>query len=83
MSALRFERSATDGAARRGRITLPRGTIETPAFMPVVLSAPDVTGPRSGGAEPALVVEFSGGARVLVGAHAPAALVSATLKALR
>ena len=35
MSALRFELLATDGAARRGRITLPRGTIETPAFMPV------------------------------------------------
>jgi len=35
MSALAFELLATDGAARRGRITLPRGTIETPAFMPV------------------------------------------------
>jgi len=35
MSALRFELLATDGAARRGRVTLPRGTIETPAFMPV------------------------------------------------
>jgi len=35
MSALRFELLATDSAARRGRITLPRGTIETPAFMPV------------------------------------------------
>lgn len=33
--ALRFERMATDGAARRGRLHLPRGTIETPAFMPV------------------------------------------------
>jgi queuine tRNA-ribosyltransferase len=35
MSALQFELLATDGAARRGRITLPRGVIETPAFMPV------------------------------------------------
>jgi queuine tRNA-ribosyltransferase len=35
MSALRFDLLAGDGAARRGRITLPRGTIETPAFMPV------------------------------------------------
>ncbi|HEX3895422.1 MAG TPA: tRNA guanosine(34) transglycosylase Tgt [Rudaea sp.] len=35
MSALQFQLLATDGAARRGRITLPRGTIETPAFMPV------------------------------------------------
>ncbi|MBK1729592.1 tRNA guanosine(34) transglycosylase Tgt [Halorhodospira halophila] len=32
---MRFERMATDGAARRGRLHLPRGTIETPAFMPV------------------------------------------------
>jgi len=30
-----FDLLATSGAARRGRITLPRGTIETPAFMPV------------------------------------------------
>lgn len=30
-----FELLGTDGAARRGRITFPRGTIETPAFMPV------------------------------------------------
>ncbi len=33
--ALRFERLASDGAARRGRLRLPRGCIETPAFMPV------------------------------------------------
>jgi queuine tRNA-ribosyltransferase len=30
-----FELLATDGGARRGRITLPRGSVETPAFMPV------------------------------------------------
>ncbi len=35
MSALGFDLQTTDGLARRGRITLPRGTIETPAFMPV------------------------------------------------
>jgi queuine tRNA-ribosyltransferase len=35
MSALRFELLASDNTARRGRITLPRGTIETPCFMPV------------------------------------------------
>ncbi|MEP6483426.1 MAG: tRNA guanosine(34) transglycosylase Tgt [Rudaea sp.] len=35
MSAMQFQLLGTDGAARRGRITLPRGTIETPAFMPV------------------------------------------------
>ena len=33
--ALTFERLATDGAARRGRITLAHGTVETPVFMPV------------------------------------------------
>lgn len=30
-----FERLATDGRARRGRLSFPRGTVETPAFMPV------------------------------------------------
>ncbi len=35
MSRLHFDLLATDGAARRGRLTFPRGTIETPAFMPV------------------------------------------------
>jgi queuine tRNA-ribosyltransferase len=30
-----FELLATDGAARRGRITTPHGTVETPVFMPV------------------------------------------------
>jgi queuine tRNA-ribosyltransferase len=30
-----FEVLATDGTARRGRLTFPRGTVETPAFMPV------------------------------------------------
>lgn len=30
-----FERLAGDGRARRGRLTFPRGTVETPAFMPV------------------------------------------------
>ncbi len=30
-----FELLATDGAARRGRLQLAHGTIETPAFMPV------------------------------------------------
>ena len=32
---MRFERMATDGRARRGRLTFPRGSVETPAFMPV------------------------------------------------
>nr|WP_299240624.1 tRNA guanosine(34) transglycosylase Tgt [uncultured Halomonas sp.] len=30
-----FKRLANDGLARRGRLTFPRGTVETPAFMPV------------------------------------------------
>src|SRR5512144_2072997 len=32
---MRFELLGRDGAARRGRISFTRGTIETPAFMPV------------------------------------------------
>ena len=32
---LTYELLATDGAARRGRITLNHGTVETPVFMPV------------------------------------------------
>jgi len=35
MSRLRFDLLTRDGPARRGRLTFPRGTIETPAFMPV------------------------------------------------
>ena len=35
MSRMHFSLSGTDGAARRGQITFPRGTIQTPAFMPV------------------------------------------------
>jgi queuine tRNA-ribosyltransferase len=30
-----FELHKTEGHARRGRLTLPHGTVETPAFMPV------------------------------------------------
>ncbi|WP_456238870.1 tRNA guanosine(34) transglycosylase Tgt [Sediminihaliea albiluteola] len=32
---MRFEQFATDGSARRGRLHFARGTVETPAFMPV------------------------------------------------
>jgi len=35
MRAVEFELLARNGAARRGRLTFPRGTVETPAFMPV------------------------------------------------
>jgi queuine tRNA-ribosyltransferase len=33
--AFRFRLLATDGRARRGEIAMPRGTVRTPAFMPV------------------------------------------------
>jgi len=32
---VQFEVIATDGAARRGRLTLAHGSVETPVFMPV------------------------------------------------
>ena len=32
---MKYQRLAVDGKARRGRLTFPRGTVETPAFMPV------------------------------------------------
>ena len=34
-SPLSFDLIATDGRARRGRVTTPHGSFETPAFMPV------------------------------------------------
>ncbi len=35
MSFMQFTVSETDSTARRGQLTFPRGSIETPAFMPV------------------------------------------------
>ena len=35
MSRMAFQLLGSDGAARRGRISFPRGLIETPTFMPV------------------------------------------------
>ncbi|MBR9827704.1 MAG: tRNA guanosine(34) transglycosylase Tgt [Oceanospirillales bacterium] len=32
---MQFETTASEGKARRGRLTFPRGVVETPAFMPV------------------------------------------------
>ena len=32
---MKFELSSTDGLARRGTLSFPRGKVETPAFMPV------------------------------------------------
>ena len=33
--SMQFELLTTDGLARRGRLTFPRGAVDTPAFMPV------------------------------------------------
>src|SRR6202050_2033117 len=35
LGPMRFRLSHQDGAARRGRLEFPRGSVETPAFMPV------------------------------------------------
>src|SRR3984885_3050542 len=35
LGPMRFTLLAQDGAARRGRLEFPRGSVETPAFMPV------------------------------------------------
>ena len=35
MSRMSFELLGNDGTARRGRLSFPRGSVETPAFMPV------------------------------------------------
>ncbi|MGN6328868.1 MAG: tRNA guanosine(34) transglycosylase Tgt [Rhodanobacter sp.] len=35
MTSLQFDLHATDGAARRGQLRFARGSVETPAFMPV------------------------------------------------
>jgi len=35
MTSMHFDLLATDGAARRGRLTFDRGIVETPTFMPV------------------------------------------------
>src|ERR1700676_1154478 len=35
LGPMQFELLARDGAARGGRLVFPRGTVETPAFMPV------------------------------------------------
>lgn len=50
-----FDIAATDGAARTGTITMARGTIRTPAFMPVgtagTVKAMKPTDVRAGGAD--------------------------------
>lgn len=56
---------------------------EASAFMPVMLSAPEEPAATPLGAEPAILVELSSGVRIKIGPQAPAALVSAALKALR
>ena len=45
--SLSFAVQATEGLARRGRISLPHGEVDTPAFMPVgTLGAVKGLGPR-------------------------------------
>jgi len=51
-------------------------------FAPAIL-VDDATPPASAPEAAAIVVELAGGARVRIGAAAPAALVTATLRALR
>lgn len=55
MTGLSFALLATDGAARRGRISTAHGTVETPAFMPVgtagTVKAMTADAVRSTGAE--------------------------------
>jgi queuine tRNA-ribosyltransferase len=56
---MQFEILATDGVARRGRLAFPRGTVETPAFMPV----------GTYGTVKAMTPEevYAGGAEILLG----------------
>jgi transposase len=57
---------------------------QTPApFVPAVITGDDCPAARSPEAEPAIIVELAGGGRVRIASSAPAALVSATLRALR
>ncbi|HRD49479.1 MAG: tRNA guanosine(34) transglycosylase Tgt [Candidatus Competibacter sp.] len=52
---MHFQRTHTDGFARRGRLSFERGTVETPAFMPVgtygTVKAMTPEELRAGGAE--------------------------------
>jgi queuine tRNA-ribosyltransferase len=52
---VRFDVLATDGAARRGRLQLAHGTVETPVFMPVgtygAVKTLDFVDLRAGGAQ--------------------------------
>jgi transposase len=59
-----------------------RGPGRTEGFAPAIL-VDDPTSLGSVAAAAAIVVEFAAGARVRIGAQAPVALVTATLRALR
>ena len=65
---------------RRAPLTPPRPSGLTPA---VLIAAPDEPPELQRSAEPAILVELPGGARVHVMAEAPADLVATTLRALR
>ncbi len=62
----------------RWRRTMEVEAAAGPGFVPVVVKSS-----ASASSDPVVVVEFALGARVSVGAGAPAALVSAVLQALR
>jgi queuine tRNA-ribosyltransferase len=59
LSAIRFELLHHDGAARRGRLHTPHGTVETPVFMPVGTQA------TVKGLTPPQLIEA--GARIILG----------------
>jgi len=52
-------------------------------FVPAVIVDEQPAAERKSGAEPAIVVELAGGARVSIGATATVSMVSAALRALR
>ena len=54
-----------------------------PAFLPAMIVGPPGGAEPPGGCDGAIVVHLADGARVVISAGAPAALVGATLKALR
>jgi len=60
-----------------------RLTPEPDRFAPVVLMEEFAQAAARDDSGPAIIVELSGGARVSIGARAPANLVAATLRALR
>ena len=62
---MQFELLKTDGAARRGTLTLAHGQVQTPVFMPV--GSPGMDGPAYGGRRDpynVLLIARNGGAAI-------------------